>query len=203
MKSTPNKSDLLTAGNKVADELGEDTPDQLALLDGLTDQQQTIARFKMRGLSQKAIAKFLSVSAARVSQEVKAIREHHISRGSDVNQAALVGETVTLYEEVEKKGWEVFHADESKRLRALDTVMKARESQMKMMMDLGLVKRAAIEHNTTVSVSPLMSSLTDEKKDAIVARIIETAPGVEPTPPEDDEDPLYEALPEDASEPEP
>ncbi len=193
------KPELLKAASELADELGEDTPDQEALLEGLNDQQRTIIRFKMRGLSQKRTADLLKLSPARVSQEMRVIRAHLVSRGSDVNQAALVGETATLYEEVEKKAWEVFHdPEENKKLRALETIMSARDRQVKLMLEVGLLKRAAIEHNTTVSVSPLMSSLTAEKKDKIVARIIETAPGVEPTPPE--EDPPYEALPETASE---
>ncbi len=194
------RPELLKAANEIADSLGTDTADQLALLEGLTEQQQTIVRFKIRGLSQKRTAEILGLSAARVSQEVKAIREHHVARGSQVDQAALVGETASLYEEVEKKAWEVYHDPaEGKKLRALETVMAARERQIKMYMDLGLVKRAAIEHTSTVVVSPLMSKLTPEKKDEIVARIIETAPGLAPTPPEEyDEEPNL--LPEDIAD---
>ena len=194
------KTALLKQAKEITNQLGDETPDQLALLNGLSEQQQTIVRFKIRGLTQVAIARFLKVTPARVSQEVKAIREHHIAKGSSVNQAALVGETLSIYEEVERKSWEVFHSEEGKKLRALETVMTARDRQMKLMMDLGLVKRAAIEHTSTVVVSPLMSSLTPERREEVIATLIQPAPGLAPSPPEDDEDPLYEALPETTTE---
>lgn len=180
--ATPDK---LLEATSIIDELGEVSDTQLALLEGLTDQQQVITRFKMRGISQKQIAKFLGLTKGRVSQEVRAIREYNEARGVQVDASAVVGETVCVYEEVERKAWEVFYGDDSKqKLRALETVMSAREKQMKLYMDLGFVKRAAIEHSHDYAPSPLMSSLTDERRDEIVARIIATSPGVDPTPPE-------------------
>jgi hypothetical protein len=181
------KKDKLAKLSEAAESLGELPKDQLALLEGLTDQQKTIVRFKMRGLSQKGIANIMELTPARISQEVKAIRQHYAARGSSVDQSVLVGEAVTLYEEVEQKAWAVYQDDESKRLRALDTIMTAREKQIKLFMDLGLIKRAAIEHNHGVVVSPVLERLTPEKKSEIVARIIETAPGIEPEPPSDDD----------------
>lgn len=180
------KSDRLVKLNEAADKLGTETDEQLDLMAGLTTQQQLITRFKMRGLTQSAIAKILEVTPARVSQEMTEIRKHYIARGSDVNQAAVVGATVSLYEEVEQRAWEVFHNDEGKKLRALDTVMTAREKQLKLLMDLGLVKRAATEHAHSVVVSPVMEQLTEQKKAELVARLIEPAPGIEPEPPDED-----------------
>jgi hypothetical protein len=175
----------------LAEAAGEDRADQLALLDGLTEQQKLIARLRMRGLSQKAIAQVIEVTPARVCQEVKAIREHYITKGGNLDQAALVGESLTLFEEVEQKAWEVFHQDESKKLRALDTVMNARERQIKLLMDLGILRRAATEHLHGVVVSPVLQALSKEKREAIVATIISTTPGEAPTPPEEDDDESY------------
>jgi DNA-binding transcriptional regulator YdaS (Cro superfamily) len=196
------KSDRLVKVKELADGMGDDTPDQLALMEGLSDQQKLIVRFKLRGLSQKAIAQVLAVTPARVSQEMQEIKRHYIERGSDINQAVIVGESMALFEEVEQKAWEVFHNDETKKLRALDTVMLAREKQLKLLMDLGLLKRAAIEHAHDVVVSPLLKNLSPERREEIVARIIETTPGIEPEPPEDDIEDAeiisYESLPKDS-----
>lgn len=185
---TKNTSDRLAKLSTAANSLTIDTAEQLKALKGLTEQQQLIARFKLRGLSQKALANLLDVTPARISQEVKAIRQHFQARGSYVDQAVTVGETSTLYEEVERRAWEVYHDpnDSSKRLRALETVMSARERHIKLLMDLGLMKRAAIEHQHGVAVSPVMEALTPERREEIVARIIEPTAGAEPTPPEDD-----------------
>lgn len=192
-----DKAKLVKNGNELADALAPDSDDQTTLMEGLSDRQRVIVRFKMRGLSQAATAQFLKITPARVSQEMKAIRAHYVVRGSNVNQAALVGDTLTLFEEIEQKGWEVYHADESKRLRALDTIMSAREKQLKLLMDLGHVKRAAVEHTHGVVVSPILSDLTHEVKQQLVATIIETAPGKAPSPPMELEEDFYESPPED------
>lgn len=58
---------------------------------------------------------------------------------------------------------------------------------MKLFMDLGLIKRAAVEHSHDHVVSPLLESLTPERKDALVAGIVQVSPGIEPSPPSEDD----------------
>lgn len=192
---TKKKQNKLAKLNEVATALAPTTEaeSQLAAVDGLTEQQKTILRLKTRKLSQKAIAGMLDVTPARISQEVKAIREHFVARGSVVNQAALVGETMNIFEEVEKEAWGVFHSDDAKKLAALDRVMGAREKTVKMLMDLGLIKRAATEHIHKEAKSEVMENLTPERREAIVAQVINVAPGVEPEPPEEDYDEDYDS----------
>lgn len=191
------------------DQMGEEPYDLKADIADLSDQQQTIIRFKRRGISQKAIAKFLQVTPARVSQEVKAIREHYQERGSSLDQAEYVGSTYTLYEEVEKKVWEIFHsaaaqdnthAGEALKLKALSSIRETRGDQSKLGMELGQIKRAAIEHKTTTTVSPVMESLTPERRVAVVATIIQPKAGKAPTPPEPEEVIAYESARQDDTE---
>lgn len=185
---TGKKAEKLARLSAAADALAPKIEDQQVLLKELSEQQQLIARLKLRGMSQKAIANVLDVTPQRISQEVRTIREHFRARGASVNQEVVVGETVTLYEEVERKAWEVFNdKDNPKKLRALDTVMSAREKHLKLLMDLGLMKRAAIEHQHGIAKSPVFESLTPEKRQEIVARIIEQPTGAAPTPPDDED----------------
>ncbi len=179
------KKNLVTTASELADKMADDSSDQLALMEDLSERQQVIMRFKMRGMSQRATAQLLDLTESMVSKEMKIIRAHYIARGSDANQAAVVGSTIVLFEEIEQKGWEVFHTDESKRLRALDTIMTAREKQVKLLMDLGHIKRAATEHRHEIEVSPLLEQMSQAKKDQLVEHIIQLSPGIDPTPPEE------------------
>ena len=185
-------AEVTALAQEPADEFSDDTLDQLSVLDGLTDTQRVIVRFKMGGQSQAAAAMFLNVSPAYVSQQMKKIRSYFEVRGMNVNQDVLIGSTRSLYEEVEYKSWEVFHTDDNKRLPALDLIMTAREKQVKLLMDLGIMRRAAVEHTHDAGVSPLIEKMTQEQKDDLVRTMIESqfSPGIEPTPPDDDDYPL-------------
>ena len=181
------KETALAKADEMADALADPKPDELVVLEGLTDRQQTIVKLKVRGMTQSAIAQLLSITPARVSQEMRVVRHHFAIKGSEIDESAVVGESLTIYEEVEKRAWEVFHTDGGKKLRALDSVMTAREKQVKLLMDLGLLKRAATSHEHTVSVSPLIKKLSPIQKQEIAARIINTTQltaGVEPEPPQ-------------------
>lgn len=185
-----DKSEKLEKLAELADSLGKDPPEQQTLMKGLTDQQMTILRFKMRGLSQKATANLLKLTPARVSQEMRVVREHYIEKGSDIDQAAVVGESLTLYEEVEIEAWEEVHGKEgSHKLRALGVVMDARERQIKLLMDTGMLRRAATQHEHKTMISPLMEALLEspEKREAVVATIVQVSEGIEPEPPEDED----------------
>jgi len=126
---------------------------------GLTDRQKLIARLRMRGLSQQAIANVVKVSQPYVYKELVAIKSWQIERGRRVDQEEVVGGTASLYEEVEHRAWELYHGAEesSEKAKALTVVMQAREKHTKLLMDLGLLKKAAHEVNHTLEVSPFVS----------------------------------------------
>ncbi|NJL54096.1 helix-turn-helix domain-containing protein [bacterium] len=157
---------------------------------GLNDRQKMIARLRMRGLSQSAIAKVIGVSQPIISKELARIKEWQIERGASVDQAAVVGNTVSLYEEIEHRAWEIYHSAQSTdggadKAKALSLVMTARDKHTKLLMDLGLLKRAANETKHTVQVSPFMEKWNDgsAKKalaDSIVTKQLSTL--AEPTP---------------------
>jgi transcriptional regulator with XRE-family HTH domain len=155
-------------------------------LEGLSDQEQVVVRMKLAGLSQEAISKVLGLTKGRISQIVKRIREHYESKGRSISQDRVIGESITLYEEVEHKAWEVYHNQDSKKLRALEVIMNAREKQLSLLMDLGIIKRAAQQHeHLHADVSPLLARLTDEKKRQLVSNIIDIPAGEEPEPPDE------------------
>lgn len=160
-------------------------------LGGLSDRQKNIARLRMRGMSQQAIANIVGVSQPIISQELKVIKDWQAERGSKIDQSAIVGNTATLYEEVEQMAWQMYYtsgntvADKAK---CLSVVMQAREKHNNLLMDLGLLKKASQEITHTMKVNPFIQNWKDshEKKayaDSIVAGQLKALP--EPSPDED------------------
>lgn len=160
-------------------------------LSGLSERQKNIARLRMRGLSQQAIANLVGVAQPIISKELKIIKDWQAARGANVDQAAVVGGTSTLYEEVEQMAWQMYYTPNNTvadKAKCLAVVMQAREKHLNMLMDLGLLKKAKTEVSHTMKISPFLQDWQDkqEKKqyaDNLVASQLKGLP--EPQPDED------------------
>jgi len=124
----------------------------------LNERQRRIVNYKLRGLTQTAIAQLEDVSQPYIAKQLKKIREVYAAIGRTIDQEQVVGETVSLYSEVEQRAWEMFfkHKDTNPNAanKALDTVMTSRDKSNKLMMDLGILARKAVEHDHKVTVAP-------------------------------------------------
>lgn len=179
-------------------EIPYDLREQEDPFSGLTERQKMIAKLRMRGLSQQAIANVVKVAQPIISKELKAIKEWQIERGANVEQAAVVGNTSSLYEEIEHRAWELYHSsvETAERAKALSLVMVAREKHTKLLMDLGLLRRAASETKHTLEVSPFIKSWEDGQAKKNLADTIvvgQLTPLAEPTLDEDVVDVTFES----------
>jgi len=167
------------------DDLFSKTNDEYA---GLTEQQRIVARLKLRGLSQVQIATYLNISQPAVSKHLAKVKDYMREKGSKVDQSIIVGETTTVYEEVEAKSWELYHTSQESgdKMKALALVLQARDKQTKLLMDLGHLERAGTNSKVEISVSPLVQSWRSGEAQQAVEAIIaaQLKPLAEPIPPE-------------------
>lgn len=200
-------ADRTTKGDMQEAMLASTLTESLDAPGGLNDLQQRIIRYRTRGLTQKAIAQIEGITQGRVSQILREIREVFKKHGEGIDQAVVVGETMNLYQEVEMRAWEIYskssggdNASPKDATKALQLVMSAREKSLKLMMDLGLIKRAAIEHK--MEIAPFLKGWEDvpkEERQSVAYKLIETklTPLEAPTPPEAYEYTDYEEVGED------
>lgn len=169
--------------------------------EGLTDQQRVIARLKMRGLTQHQIGTYLQISQPAVSKHLARVKEYMKEKGSKVDQSVIVGETTSVYEEIEAKSWEIFSAttDHGDKIKAMQLVMLARDKQTKLLMDLGHLERAGTRTTVDVNVSPLVKSWQRGEAIAAVNTIIQSQlKELEaPRPPEEIEDAEFTEIEDD------
>lgn len=170
---------------------------------GLTERQKRIARLRMRGLSQQAIANLEGIAQPIISKELKRIKEWQAARGANVDQNAVVGSTSTLYEEVEQMAWQMYYTPDisvSEKAKCLSVVMAAREKHTNLLMDLGLVRKAGTEVKVTHELSPFLQRWKPKDKkelaDSVITSQLRSLP--EPTPEVDDAE--YEDSPDDPEE---
>jgi hypothetical protein len=166
----------------------------------LTERQRSIYNLKLRGLTQAAIAKVvknkdggLGVSQPMIAKEWRKIKQVFKDQGRNIDQEQVVGESVSLYQEVEQRAWEMYFTHKAEKPsaanKALDTVMAAREKTNKLMMDLGILQKAKIEHEHTMTVAPFFQqfdNLEEEQKQNALRNVIDVHLGEleEPEPPQ-------------------
>ncbi len=173
---------------------------------GLTDKQKQVFKLKLRGFTQRAIGEVMNISQPAVAKHWKAIKKRFSDIGASIDQNQVVGESVSLYQEIEERAWDLYSlAKGAGKIgdanRALSTVMTARDKALSLLMDLGLLRRAAVEHEHSVSVSPLIDQWRSgdaQKKIRVTTRVIETQLDEldEPQPPEDISDAEFYELDE-------
>lgn len=146
----------------------------------LTERQRRILKYRIHGMTQTAIAKLEKVSQPMIAKEMRRIKKVFADKGRQIDQEVVVGETTHLYGEVEKRGWEMYftHKDDkpASALKALETVMGARERTLKLLMDVGLMKKVATEHEHTLKVAPFVQQfeqLDPQEKQAALKNVID------------------------------
>lgn len=141
----------------------------------LTDRQQRIFGLRLRNFTQSAIAKVEGVSQPMIAKEIRKIKQVLKEHGRTIDQELVVGEAITVHQEVERRAWEIFFKQKedkpSAALKALDTVMSARDKTHKLLMDVGAIKKAAVEHEHTMKVAPFVEKFQEmqeaDKQDAL------------------------------------
>lgn len=169
------------------DDLIQDPPSDLS------ERQRRIINFRLRGFTQKAIAKVEDVSQPMIAKEIAKIREIYKLQGRTVDQELVVGEAVSIYQEVERRSWEIYFLHKKSTptaaMKALDTVMASREKTHKLLMDLGIMRKAASSVEHTFKVAPFIEQFEQmpiEEKERRLSNIIDSSLSdlKEPEPPQ-------------------
>lgn len=176
-------------GREIKAELGIPEDDDPEIWTGLTERQRLIQRLSLRKLTQRAIANALGISPAMVNKELARIREIHERRGTGENRAAIVGEALTVYDEIERSAWEIAGTSEKDprmKIKALELVMKARAESIKLQSSLGLLREHVIASDGDVN-RMLFEKFNDTIRDLLIGRIAEahltSSPLEAPEPP--------------------
>lgn len=160
--------------DKIAALINEPLPEEF------TDQMVQVYQMRLRGLKQTQIANMLGVSQPRVARILKDMRKIMAQQTRDLDQEVFVGETVNIFKEAQYKAWELYslHKQDNPNVaaKALDIIMSAQEKSLKALADVGIIRRAAVEHEHQVKVAPFIEqfeSLPQDKKSVMLKDVIE------------------------------
>lgn len=134
-----------------------------------------VFRLEMRGMNQSAIAKVLQVNRNTIIRDVKWLREHTREIALNADKFAEVGDTMKFYEEVEREAMFQFHEVDSPHAKnnLLMTAITAREKKMRLMMDAGIIDKAALDVNMSVDWSKFTTDELLTKRKNLLSRLTE------------------------------
>lgn len=151
------KLDLETA-RKLSEELEKTiSMESDGSLEGLSEQQQLIFRLRSRGMSLQSIGNAVGVSKTYVHKILAQVKEIQGRSITERTVAEHVGEAISIYGEVEQEALQIMDGskDPNIKLKAMSTIMTARDKQVKLLMDLGYMERVAQKTETNLTVQVL------------------------------------------------
>lgn len=158
----------------------------------LTANETTVLKLRAQGLTQATIAKAMQVSQPMISKMLATIRAKLALKISSMNQNERIGESVSIYESIREKAWNLYNDSDSgtkEKMDALKLIADSRAREDKFLMEVGAIKRAAKEHNHVVHGTPFLDKLSSEGRVVdVVSDIINSQLTLleAPSPPEEE-----------------
>lgn len=133
-----------------------------------------VFRLQMRGLKIAAIARELQVSRKTVHRDARWIKENLRELALDADRYAEIGEAIAWFKEIAQDA--LFHMAEtdksSVKNQFLKTAIEAIDKRTRLMMDAGIIERAAVDLNLNIPDLLKLSTIELEaKRDELVNRL--------------------------------
>lgn len=141
--------------------------------DRFADRRRTILGYKLRGWTLRQIAKEMGLSAATVLKDLREIQRLAREKVKITQQQELLGDCVSCFERVEQEAWEQYNLslDQDLKVKFLGTVQQARNNQLKLLTELGIVganKPKPAPTHQTVNIN----NLTPQAQDILAMALI-------------------------------
>ena len=149
-------------------------------------RRKQVLSLRMRGLGIRAIAKELGTGYMTVKRDLEALRSEMQERLTKLDRDCIIANSVSVFEEVESQAWDQYHkpsCDNKTKVQYLNMVRAARNDQVKLLTDIGMIAKAPQEVKHTVK-SDVISHWTPQAQDIVAMAIVKAGltPGLAPVP---------------------
>jgi FixJ family two-component response regulator len=142
------------------------------------ERRMLVFRMKMRGLTHASIARELDVNPKTITRDAKWIKEHMREVAASVDKYEELGEAMASLQEISKEAMYQFNETEkaSEKNSFLVTALNATNQRIKMMMEAGIIDKAATDVNLSLDLSKLTTDELEKKRAEVMSRLA-TQPG--------------------------
>ena len=153
----------------------------------IKERRRLVMKFRLRGLTFRQIAKELGVGYMTVKRDLDAIKVETREKVSQFKHDYALGKSISTYEQIEEEAWEQASRcanGSSNKAQFLNLARTARNDQVKLLMDVGLIGRSATQVEHTVKADSVLDGWTKEAQQLVALAIIRSQIGnaEEPVP---------------------
>ena len=155
----------------------------------IAERRRTVLRMRMRGVAYREIAKKLGVGYLTIKRDLEEIQKKTKERIGRFEREYALSQSLSVYEEVETSAWQDYHVatpGSSNRASFLAQIRAARGDQVKLLMDVGLIDRAAqeVKHKHEHSNAQVIAQWSPAAQDLVALAIVKAGlqPLSDPTP---------------------
>jgi hypothetical protein len=170
----------------------------------IAERRRAVMRMRHRGIGYRAIAKELGVGHMTVKRDLDIIREETQTRISRLDEEFTLASSLSVFEEVETAAW-IGHNDAPKgssvRAQFLSQIRAARNDQIKLLMDVGLIKKATqkVQHEHAVVETKVIEHWSEAAQDLVALGIVKAGLSKLPDPVPDENVPQLAEKSEDSA----
>ncbi len=134
-----------------------------------------VFRLQMRGVNQAAMAKVLGVNRNTIIRDVQWLRNHTRELATEADKFGELGDAMKAFEEIERTALFQFHETDSPHAKNnfLMTALTAREKKVRLMADMGIIEKAALDVNMNVDYGKMTTEELLQVREKLLKQVSE------------------------------
>lgn len=141
----------------------------------ISERREMVLRMRLKGRTFRQIAKDLGVGYMTIKRDFDCIKEDMHKKVTRFDQEYALGKSISTYEQIEDESWKNYFANaegSSGRAQFLNLIRAARNDQVKLLSDVGLINRAPQQHQHKIEADAVLQNWTDDAKRIVALAII-------------------------------
>jgi hypothetical protein len=142
----------------------------------LVERREAVTKLRLKGLTLREIGKELGLGYMIVKRDLDCIKQEVGEKITKFDRDFALGKSISVYEQIEDEAWKQYFGcapGSTNRAQFLNVARAARNDQVKLLSDVGMIVRAPTHHAHTVeSTSKLLEGWTPDAKNIVSLAII-------------------------------
>jgi hypothetical protein len=141
----------------------------------IEERREKVLQLRLRGLGYKAIADVLQVSHLTIRRDLEIIRGETKEQVKGFCKEYAIGRCMQTYQAVLEKAWENYDTSapgSAARVHYLQLIKATQSDEAKLLMDVGLIGRAAVQVEHRMDPSAALSGWTRDAQQLVALAII-------------------------------
>jgi hypothetical protein len=141
----------------------------------LTERRQMVLRMRLQGKTFRDIGKELGLGYMTVKRDLDAIKCEVAQKIDKFDRDYALGKSISVYEQIEEEAWAEYHRSVTgspSKAQFLNLVRTARNDQVKLLADVGLIDRAPAKVQHKIETNKILEGWTDDARRIVSLAII-------------------------------